>query len=261
MSESPVDVVTTEVRGSLFLIGLNRPEKKNAANSEMLSALSLAYAELDRNPALRVGVLFAHGPDFTSGLDLMDVGPRMAETGALTLPGGGIDPWGIQTHQVSKPVVMAIEGICFTLGVELALASDVVVASSRALFGQLEVQRGILPFGGATSRFPAVAGWSNAMRWLLTGETFDAEEAHRLGIVTELSETPLDRALTLASSIASAAPLAVQATLASARSARVDQDSEHQSLPRRLHELMATKDVQRGLQAFLSKQPATFEGD
>ena len=261
MAESSVDVVTTEVRGSLFLIGLNRPEKKNAAHSEMLNALSLAYAELDRNPTLRVGVLFAHGADFTAGLDLMDVGPRMAETGALTLPKGGIDPWGIQTDQVSKPVVMAIEGICFTLGVELALASDVVVASPHALFGQLEVQRGILPFGGATSRFPAVAGWSNAMRWLLTGETFGAQEAHRLGIVTELSETPLDRALVIASSVASAAPLAVQATLASARSARVDSDSEHQTLPRRLHELMATKDVQRGLNAFLSKQPATFEGD
>ena len=261
MPESPVGLITTEVRGHLFLIGLNRPEKKNAANSEMLNSLSLAYGELDRNPALRVGVVFAHGGDFTAGLDLMDVGPHMAKTGVLALPEGGLDPWGIHTEQVSKPVVMAIEGICFTLGVELALASDVVIASPNAVFGQLEVQRGILPFGGATSRFPASAGWSNAMRWLLTGETFDAREAHRLGIVTEISDSPLDHALAIASSIASAAPLAVQATLASARSARVDPDSEHQTLPRRLQELMASKDVQRGLQAFLSKQPAVFEGD
>lgn len=261
MTESSSDLITTETRGHLFLIGFNRPDKRNAANAQMLEQLALAFGHLDRTPELRVGVVFAHGDHFTAGLDLVDVGPVMAAQGALPLPAGGLDPWGIQTAQVSKPVVMAIQGICFTLGVELALASDVVVSSPHATFAQLEVQRGILPFGGATTRLPAVAGWSNAMRWLLTGENFDAAEAHRIGVVTEIAEDPLSRALDIAGTIAGAAPLAVQETLASARAARDSSHEEHAVLPDRLSRLMRTKDVQRGLEAFLTKQPAQFQGD
>lgn len=261
MSDSSTALVTTETRGHLFLIGLNRPEKRNAANVAMLEQLALAFGHLDTTPELRVGVVFAHGDHFTAGLDLVDVGPVMAAQGSLPIPEGGLDPWGIQTAQVSKPVVMAIHGICFTLGVELALASDVVVSSPGATFAQLEVQRGILPFGGATTRLPAVAGWSNAMRWLLTGDSFDAAEAHRMGVVTEISEDPLGRALELADSISRAAPLAVQETLASARAARNNGSSEHAELPDRLSRLMRTKDVQRGLEAFMTKQPAQFQGD
>jgi enoyl-CoA hydratase len=262
MMSSPSDsLITTEARGHVFLIGFNRPEKRNAANRQMLSQLALAYGELDRNPALRVGVVFAHGDHFSAGLDLMDVGPELAHTGALSIPEGGLDPWGISTAQVSKPVVMAISGICYTLGVELALASDIVVADHTATFGQLEVSRGIMPFGGATTRLPRSAGWSKAMRWLLTAETFGVAEALECGIVTEVAENSLERAVQLADVIAAQAPLAVQATLASARAGLRDMEAEHEALPRRLGVLMATADVQRGLQAFATKQPASFEGD
>jgi len=254
--------VTLERRDHILFIGINRPDKRNAADLAMLAELALAYGELDRDPSLRVGVVFAHGEHFTAGLDLADVGPAMAQTGALPIPEGGIDPWGISTAQVRKPVVMAIQGICFTLGVELALASDVIVASKDAQFAQLEVARGILPFGGGTTRMPRIAGWSNAMRMLLTADTVSAQEAHHMGIVTKVVESaPLEAATEIALRIAAQAPLAVQATLASARAGVVDAHAEHQKLPGRLGALMGTKDVQRGMEAFVTKKPAVFEGD
>jgi len=262
MTPTPQPLVTTETRDHLLLIGLNRPEKRNAANLEMLNLLALAYGELDRNPDLRVGVVFAHGEHFSAGLDLADVAPALATTGSLPVPAEGLDPWGITTTQVKKPVVMAIKGICYTLGVELALASDVVVAHHEAQFAQLEVARGIMPFGGATTRFPAAAGWTRAMRWLLTAETFSAQEAQLCNVVTEVVEgEPLERALEIAQVIAQQAPLAVQETLASARQARSFGLEEHTNLPQRLGRLMATNDVKRGLEAFMTKQPARFQGD
>jgi enoyl-CoA hydratase/carnithine racemase len=254
--------ITTEVRGHIFLIGLNRPEKLNAADEQMLHELSLAYGELDTNPDLWVGVVHAHGDHFTAGLDLHDLGPKMAAGKMTLVPNGGLDPWGMTTKQVSKPVVMAIQGTCFTLGVELALASEVVIAAENSRFAQLEVSRGILPFGGATLRFPKAAGWSQAMRYLLTGDSFDAGQAREMRVVTEVVPvgSQLDRALELAQKIADQAPLAVQQTLDSARAIYSD-EREKLMLASRLSALMKTKDVQRGMQAFATKTKAEFEGN
>ena len=253
--------ITTEVRGHLLLIGLNRPEKLNAADLEMLHGLSLAYGELDKNPDLRCAVVFAHGEHFTAGLDLTDIGPKL-QAGELNLvPEGGLDPWGMSTRQVSKPVVMAIRGTCFTLGVELALASEVVIAASDTKFAQLEVARAIMPFGGGTIRFPMAAGYANAMRYLLTGDSFTAAEAKEMNIVTEVVSPgeELERAIELAQRIADQAPLAVQATLASSRN-RYD-TSEQKIVFQRLGSLMGTKDVARGMQAFMTKTKAEFQGN
>src|SRR3990167_2936499 len=114
------------------------------------------------------------------------------------------------------------------------LASDINLCASNTRFAQMEVQRGILPFGGATLRMPQTAGWGNAMRWLLTGDEFDAHEAYRLGLVQEVlaSEELMPRALQLAERIAAQAPLGVQATLASARqTVREGADAAAASLP------------------------------
>jgi len=262
MADTTGHKVTIRREGHLLLIGLNRPEKSNAADREMLSELSLAYGLLDSDPQLRVGVVHAHGDHFTAGLDLVDVGPSLQTHSALPIPEGGLDPWGITTRQVSKPVVIALKGTCFTLGVELALASEVVIAHQDTIFAQLEVARGILPFGGATTRLPAAGGWAKSMKWLLSAESFSAEEAKDLNIVTEIvSEDPLTRAQEIAELIARQAPLAVQATLASARAALSHREGEHQELSHRLGLLMATNDVGRGMQAFMTKQHAMFEGN
>ena len=253
--------VTTEKVGHVLKIGLNRPDKMNAADEELLHDLALAYGELEKDKELRVGLLFAHGDHFTAGLDLFDVGPKMQSGKLQLVPEGGIDPWGIQTKQVSKPVVMAIRGTCFTLGVELVLASDIVIAASDSKFGQLEVARGILPFGGGTIRLPKVAGHAKAMQYLLTGETFSAQDALQMGMINEVVAPgeEISRAMEFAQKIAAQAPLAVQATLASSRNS--DTENEKKQLFIRLNQLMSTKDVERGMQAFISKQPAQFEGN
>ena len=127
----------------------------------------------------------------------------------------------------------------------------------------LRVQRGILPFGGATLRLQQLAGWGNAMSWLLTGDEFDAHEALRLGLVQEVmaSEDLLPRAIELAQRIARQAPLGVQATLMSARQARQEgETAAAQALPSLVHKLMNSEDAKEGVRAMLEKRPGVFKG-
>src|SRR5437899_7341572 len=207
-------------------MGLNRSAKRNAFNLAMIAQLAAAYPELEADDDLRCGVLFAYGDHFTGGLDLAEVGPRVREGGIDFSGPGRRDPWrkdGIWT----TPVVAAVQGWCMTLGIELLLAADIRIAASDTRFAQLEIQRGIYPFGGATIRLPREAGWGNAMRWLLTGEEYDAAEAHRIGLVQEVTEAGehVDRAIELAERIATrSAPLGVRTTLASAQLALAEGD-------------------------------------
>ena len=209
-------------------------------------------------------MLHAHGEHFSAGLDLAEVAPVVAERGAAAVAGGGrFDPFGVWGEPVPKPVVMAVQGIAFTLSIELALAADVVVAADDVRFRQLEIARGILPFGGATFRAPAQLGWGNAMRFLLTAEEFGAEEARRIGLVQEVvpAGRQRERALELAQMVAAQAPLGVQGTLANARAARAAAERaavEHlgQLLPR----ILASEDAAEGVRSFLERRSARFTG-
>lgn len=255
--------ITIDREGHLLLIGFNRPEKRNATDFQMLQELSLAYGELERDPELRAGFVYAHGDHFTGGLDLADVGPRIGAGGLDIVPEGGIDPWRISGTQLSKPVVIAVQGICLTLGIELILASDIAVAAESTSFAQIEVARGILPFGGATLRFPSAVGWGNAMRWILTGDTFDAAEAHRIGLVQEVVPDGEQYAhgLELAGRVAAQAPLAVQAALANARLAvREGEAAAAVQLQPELVKLAMSDDARIGMEAFMTRKAATFVG-
>lgn len=255
--------VTVERDGHVLVVGLNRPDKRNAADFAMLQQLCLAYGELDRDDSLRAGVVFAHGDHFTAGLDLADVGPRVTEKGLDIVPPGGVNPWQVEGETARKPVVIAVQGACLTLGVELALASDIVVAADSTVFGQIEVRRGILPFGGATIRLPRAVGWGNAMRWMLTGDSFNVAEAHRIGLVQEIVPhgEQLARARELAHRIAAQAPLAVQATLSNARAAIREGDARaEQMLQPELARLAASEDAAEGMRAFLTRSEPKFQG-
>jgi enoyl-CoA hydratase len=254
--------VTIERDGHVLLVGLNRPEKRNAFNRAMLSDLSLAYGELDRDPGLRCGVLFAHGGHFTGGLDLVDVAPMLAE-GGWEWPEGGIDFLGLNGPPVAKPVVMAVQGRCLTVGIELALASDIRVAASDALFAQIEIKRGILPFGGATIRFVRDCGWGNAMLHLLTVDEFDAAEALRIGLVQVVVEPgrQLERAREIAQVVAAQAPMGVQGTLRNARLAwREGEAAAVAHLLPEIQALMGSADAREGLQAFIERRGGVFSG-
>jgi enoyl-CoA hydratase len=255
--------VIVEQRDHVLYMGLNRPAKRNAFNVEMLEELGRAYERLERDDTLRAGVLHAHGDNFTAGLDLAEIGPRLVD-GSLDWPEDARNPWRNDGRPWTKPVVAAVKGWCMTLGIELLLAADMRITSADARFAQLEVQRGIYPFGGATTRLPREAGWGNAMRWLLTGDEFDAAEALRIGLVQEVVEpgAELDRAVELAERIATrSAPLAVRATLAAAQ--RANREGEQAAEDRFVDDVVSlfkSKDGAEGMLSFMERRPARFIG-
>ncbi|MDE2421293.1 MAG: crotonase/enoyl-CoA hydratase family protein [Gammaproteobacteria bacterium] len=262
MSQSTNAVITREKRGHVFLIGLNRPEKKNAFTLSMLRELSAAIGEYEADPELRAAVIFAHGESFTAGLDLMDVAPAMSGKEGIVLE-GAYDPLGVHGKSRTKPMLCAVQGLCLTIGIELMLASDINILADNAVMAQIEVKRGIFPFGGANQRWAAISGWGNAMRYLLTGDEFDAATAYRIGIAQEVvpADQVLSRAIAIAETIAAQAPLGVAATLASARLAlEKGQQASFAELVPQIKKLMVTKDASEGVMSFMQRRPAVFKG-
>ncbi|MBI5589944.1 MAG: crotonase/enoyl-CoA hydratase family protein [Deltaproteobacteria bacterium] len=255
--------ITVETRGHVNLMGLNRPEKQNAFDLEMYAELARAYGELDRNPELRCGVLFAHGKHFTSGLELDKWAPVLA-SGKWTVPEGCIHPLGMDgSARCKKPVVMAIQGRCYTIGFELLLAQDIRVASTDSRIALLEVKRGIYPVGGGTVRLFREIGWGNAMRYLLTGDEMTGPEALRLGLVQELTEPDkvLDRAIEIATDISRRAPLGVMAALNSARIAATNgPEAAFARLIPDLKPIMESEDAIEGVMSFIERREANFKG-
>ncbi len=254
--------VTRESRGAVLLIGLDRAGKRNAFDSAMLADLSLAIGEYERNEEQRCAVIFAHGEHFTAGLDLMELTPKLM-SGGFTYPADGIDPWGVQKPRRIKPVVVAVQGTCWTAGIELVLNADIAIGASNTRFAHLEVLRGIPPSGGSTVRFTQAAGWTNAMRYMLTGEEFDAQKALEMNLLTEVVEPgqELARAIEYAEQIAKAAPLAIQATLQSAFLARdKGDDAALSTLNELLLSLIKSEDVREGVMAMMQKREPVFKG-
>jgi len=254
--------ITFERRDALALIGIDRPKKLNGFTPKMYRALADAFGALERDSGARVGVLHAQGANFTAGLQL-DLFAPMMQRGESMLPADAIDPLGLREPMRSKPVVCAVQGVCFTLGIELMLAQDIVVAADDCRFAQIEVKRGVIPTGGATMRFVERAGWGNAQRYLLTGDEFGSTEALRLGFVQEIvpAGRQLERAIEIAQSIAEQAPLAVRASLASSRryaergplGMKADMEAVQRGLA-------LTDDAAEGVRAFLERRAARFSG-
>ena len=255
--------ITTELSDGLFLIGIDRPAKLNGFTPAMLRGMAQAYTRYEREPAARCAVVYAEGAHFTAGLDLPKVAPHLGGD-TLLVEADEIDPFESRAPFRSKPIVFAVHGICFTLGIEMMLAADIVVAAADTRFSQLEVKRGLMPTGGATLRMVERAGWGNAMRYLLTGDEFDAQAALRLGFIQEIVEPGRQkaRAIELARSIAVQAPLAVQATIDNARLGLREGPAAASALfGRTQRRLLASDDFQEGLRSFKDKRPPRFRGE
>lgn len=262
MSVSSEGRVSCEKRGHILLLGLDRTDKRNAFDLPMLEAMVLALGDYERDDNLRCALIFAHGDNFTAGLDLASVGDTFRQ--GWKVPADAIDPWGtFGGPRLTKPLVVAVQGCCYTIGIELMLAADINLCASNTRFAQMEVQRGIFPFGGATLRLHQIAGWGNAMRWLLTGDEFDAHEAYRLGLVQEVlaSEDLLPRAIWLAERIAAQAPLGVRAVLASAHQTLDEgEKAAADALPATTQRLLTSEDAKEGLKAMLERREGHFKG-
>lgn len=255
-------IAVRRIDGTILAIGLDRPAKRNGFTPEMALQLADAYTELERDDTLRVGLLHAEGEHFCGGLDLPRWAPAM-QAGEPMWPADRIDPFSLREPRRTKPLVCAVQGWCWTLGLELMMAADIAVAAHDTRFAQLEVLRGVMATGGGTIRIAERAGLSNALLYLLTGDGFDAQEAFRLGLVQKLvpAGTQFDEALAIARRIAAAAPLAVRATLANARLA-VEHGpdaavAEHASVQQRL---ARTADAAEGVAAFRERRAPRFAG-
>ena len=262
----PEGSVDCTVQDSILLIGINRPNKRNGFTPKMFRELGEAYTLLDDDPELRVGVLHAAGAHFTAGLDLPTIAPLM-RAGVKAVPLGLVDPLDLGMpgyRRRTKPMVVAVKGITYTLGIELMLAADIVVAADDCRFSQLEVKRGIMATGGATLRMAERAGAGNALLHLLTGDEFGSSEALRLNFVQKVVPVGdvLTEALKIAQAIAAQAPLAVVATRLNVLKA-----IEHGPVVA-MHDFMDVQqrlsnsdDAKEGVASFVERRAARFTGN
>lgn len=255
--------VTTEQRGQVFLIGIDRVSQQNRIDPATYTALATAYYQLEHDDNLRCGVLFGYGDDFSLGLDVVKFGPALAQGIFQWQVEGQINPLGTTEPRLTKPLVAAVQGGVMFMANELILAADIRIAASNAHFSQGEAQRATFPGGGATIRFVRESGWGNSMRYMLTGDDFDAQEALRIGLVQEVVAPgrQVERALELAERIAAAAPLSIQATLASARLALTagEEEAARQLLPE-FARLLRAEDMQERLKALQEGRQPVYKG-
>lgn len=260
MSEQSEAQVRHQRHDHILKIVIDNPTKKNAFIPEMMEQLAAALTLLDQDDSLWVGVLCAEGDHFTAGLDM----PKFFGPGATAKPlaDGQIDPFGLK-NQCRKPIVTAVQGICFTIGIELALAGDIVVAADDSRFCQMESKRGIAPLGGAHFRYITRAGWGNAMYHLFLCDEFGAAEAYRVGLVQEVvpAGTQVERAMALAQTIATNAPLGIQVTKEAGRKyIEAGEQAAIAAVATVRDRVMGSADAAEGIMSFMQRRAAVFQG-
>ena len=246
-----------ERRGGVLVLTLNRPEVRNAIDTEIAWAVSNALDELETDQTLTAAVLTGANGTFCAGMDLKAFlageSPSVGRRGFA----------GIVEQPPAKPVVAAVEGTAIAGGFEIVLACDLIVAATDARFGLPEVKRGLVAAGGGLLRLSRRVPYYQAMEWALTGEFVTAGQAERAGLVNRLVPPgqALATAVELAESIARNGPLAVAATkriLSECRDWTLDEEFERQreiSVPVR-----GSADAREGALAFKEKRPPRWTG-
>ena len=263
MTDTGLGTVNVDViDGRILTMEIDRPAKYNGFTPEMMDVLVDAFTRLDEDDDLWCGLVHAAGPHFTAGLDLPRFQERM-QGGERSMDRDGlVDPTALG-RACRKPVVYAVKGITYTVGIELMLGGDIVVAADDCRFRQHEPLRGIHATGGATIRFVERGGWGNAMYHLLTSDEFTAAEAYRIGLVQEVvaAGAEYDRALELSRLVCEGAPKAVQATKASSLRYVLDgHEAARAAFASTQADLSAGDDFQEGLRSFIEKRPPKFTG-
>ncbi|MBV9089395.1 MAG: crotonase/enoyl-CoA hydratase family protein [Mycobacteriaceae bacterium] len=254
MSEEPV--VLVEQRERILLITINRPEAKNAVNAAVSQALADAMDRLDDDAGLSVGVLTGAGGTFSAGMDLK----AFARGENVVVAGRGM---GFTERPPVKPLIAAVEGYALAGGTELALATDLIVASRDSAFGIPEVKRGLVAGGGGLLRLPQRIPYQIALELALTGDNLPAQRAHELGLVNTLTEpgAALDGALALAARITANGPLAVAATKRIIIESRGwNPDNMFAEQLKILMPVFASNDAKEGAIAFAEKRSPRWTG-
>ena len=257
------DNLIVETSGNTATITLNRP-KANALSLELMRELREAVAAADEDAAVRVIIITGgKGKFFAAGADI----PTIAGTLDDPLSEGKLLAEGLETvnriEACTKPVLAAVNGMALGGGCEVCLACHLRIASSNAIFGQPEINLGIIPGWGGMHRLPKIIGNGRAYDWLMTGRTISAEEARDAGLVSQVvapEELP-EAAMKLAQLLASKPPIAMGETLGILK-ARALHPEQGQELERAGFEKAATsKDAREGVQAFLEKRKPNFAGE
>ena len=246
--------VNVEVREHVLVVRMERPEKRNAVDTQMAVGISDALDRLDDDPDLWVGILTGTSDIFCAGTDLRD------GIGARTERGG---EYGIIRRRRGKPLIAAVEGVAFGGGMEIALACDLVVASKSARFALPETKRGLVPTSGALFRAFRALPLHIAKQLMITGTELSGERAYMLGLVNVLSEPgyAVEHSLQLAADICTSSPVAVQATLAAVASQFEAGDQDGWEATARATEVIAaSEDAREGINAFFERRPPQWQG-
>src|SRR5947209_6052699 len=251
-----------DIRDAIAFVTINRPDKLNALNDQVVDELADAAERVATDDAIKGAMLTGAGQKaFVAGADIGDLAKQGPFDGKARALRGQAMLRRFET--CGKPVIAAVNGYALGGGCELAMACHLRIASDAAKFGQPEVKLGIAPGYGGTQRLPRLVGKGRAIQLILTGEMIDAQEAYRIGLVNKV--VPADQLLAEADNllrgILSMGPLAV----------RLSMEAVDQGLEMTLEEgllleanhfglLAATQDMKEGLTAFLEKRPAKFAG-
>ncbi|MBX7182804.1 MAG: enoyl-CoA hydratase/isomerase family protein [Bacteroidia bacterium] len=253
--------ITTQLNDGIFLITVNRPDKLNALNYEVLSDLNNAFDEVYSNSAIKSVIITGAGPkSFVAGADIsefkgLDVanGIKLAQRGQAIFK---------KIEDSPKPVIAAVNGFALGGGCELAMSCHIRVAAPNAKFGQPEVNLGLIPGYGGTQRLIQLIGKGKALELLMTADMIGAEEALRLGLVNYVvaPEELLNKATEILKKIATKAPVAITQVIACANAYYTDGVDGFQAEIDRFGDCCATSDFQEGATAFLEKRAANFQG-
>jgi enoyl-CoA hydratase len=261
--------VLVEAEGPILVVTLNRPEKRNAVNSEVMCRLYDAWVRLDTEDALRVAILTGRGETFCAGMDLAEIAKlRSGTTDSEWLERVRKEPhviygaW-LKTYRPTKPVLLAAEGFARAGGTEILQGTDIRVAGESARFGVTEVQRGLFPMAGSAVRLRRQIPYAIAAEMLLTGEDLSARRAFELGLVNHVvpDGQALAKAREIARRIAENGPLAVRALVATLRATETLPEAQAFEIEQQHGmQVMMSKDAVEGPRAFLERRKPTFEG-
>lgn len=261
---SPNVRATVERRGQVVLIGINRPDVFNRFDPETSHALAVAFTGYEHDDSLRCAILFGHGPNFSRGIDVdahkAAIGQAPAANNESLVSYTGTNA----KRRLTKPFIVVTHGDTWNAAHELHLAADIRICSADVRFGQDENTHGRFPGGGSTVRFPREVGWGNAMRYMLTGDHWGAQEAYRMGEVQEIApnrDAAIEAALRIANKVAACGPLGIKATLESAHLAIDSGEIEaFAQMGKAYNALYLTRDFQEGRDAEAQNRPPAYIG-